>query len=304
MTAFRAVVVGVADLDAALDLWVGCFELSVIAERSGSDEPLADIWDIPAADIRRQALVGMTGKDVGLLHLVEFADPLAPVREGSSAYDACPKNLDVYVDDLPAQMSRLQSLGLEFRSSDFWEMTLADGSVVREIHLPSHDRINVVLLELCGEALEFSTAGVAGIGPVVTVAGNGQLETQFYADIFGIDAVETVSLEGPDTELALGLPPGGGLDLTIFGREDERLGRVEVIDYRGVSGKNIYSRARPKALGILAVTYRVDSIGELGKRLDQNGVPCTRHGNIDSLVHSGETISFRSPAGFRIEASG
>ena len=104
---WTSVTVGVADLDTALELWVGTFGFSKLASLEGEDVELASLWKILPSDIKRQALLGMPGAAYGRLHLVEFTEPGPPVREGAQVFDQCPKNLDIYVRDLPTRVKEM-----------------------------------------------------------------------------------------------------------------------------------------------------------------------------------------------------
>jgi catechol 2,3-dioxygenase-like lactoylglutathione lyase family enzyme len=309
--AFSHVTVGVAALDAALGFWSRNFGLHVRDRREGPDAALARIWGIDPGRITRQALVAtplVTGSTVtgrwasaGNLHLVEFAAPLPPVRRGARAWDRLPKNLDLYTVDMATRYAELKAAGHEFRAT--WGEFPAGGHVFREVHLPGHDGINVVLLEVIGPgyATPMSPRGYAGIGPLVTIVGDGAAEARFYRDVLGMATTLELLLNGPAIEQTVGLPPGAGLDIRVFGAADEPLGRVEVIEYQRVQGDDLYPRANPPATGILHLNYRVPDLAPIRARLAQAGVPVTEHGNVTALFGSGPVISFRSPAGFRIE---
>ncbi len=304
MTPFSTVTVGVASLDEALDLWAGTFGLSVAERRDGPDEALARLWDIEALDISRQALVTTPGETVGRLHLVEFVDPDPPVRAGAAVFDSCPKNLDVYVRDMPAQFAALKAAGTAFRNDTYSDVTAPNGIRFREIHMPAHDAINVVLLELVGKAMTFSDAGYAGIGPLITIVPDAAAEKAFYQGVIGLDILSDNILAGPEIEKMVGLPPGAALNVSIWGKAGVDLGQIEIIEYQGVRGADLYPRARPKALGILHVTYHVAELDALLNRLKAAGTSCEGHGRVDTLAGVGETVSFRTPSGFRIEAVG
>ncbi|MGI9329524.1 MAG: VOC family protein, partial [Gammaproteobacteria bacterium] len=253
MSSFSAVVVGVADLEEALALWEGDFGFEVVAQQDGPDAALARQWQLSAKDIARQALVRTPGISVGMVHLIEWRDPEPPVRDGAQAYDLLPKNLDLYTDDLPRRMATLRERGRRFSNDDFSEVTAPNGVSFREIHMPSHDRVNVVLLQMLGQALPFSPAGVSGIGLLISIVPDAEAEKAFYREIFGLDLLSDNILKGPEIEKMIGLPPGSALNVSIWGSPDQDFGRMELIEYQGARGNNLYPRARPRALGILRV---------------------------------------------------
>jgi catechol 2,3-dioxygenase-like lactoylglutathione lyase family enzyme len=299
--AFHHATVGVTDLDATVAFWSDNFGLTTRARRDGPDAALGRLWQIPAEAIRRQALVHTPGAAVGALHLVEFDAPGPPVREGAQVCDRLPKNIDLYTRDIAARFAELQAAGQQFRAPPA-EMA-AGGHVFREAQMPGPDGVNVVIIEVIGPgyAVPLSPRGFAGIGPLVTIVGDVAAEGRFYRAVLGLSTTFAVQLDGPAIERAVGLPPGAGLDLQVFGDPAEPLGRIEAIEYRQAAGANLYPRAKPPARGILHATWRIPSLDGLRARLAATGVPVTEHGPVTALFGSGPVISFWSPAGLRIE---
>lgn len=299
--AFTVVTVGVADLDEALSLWVGEFGFNVARSKEGPDAELARLWGLRPEDIARQALVRTNDHNFGMVHIVEFTEPDAPVREGAKNFDLTPKNLDVYVNNLPQKFAQMKDKGFQFRTEAPSEFTAEDGTTFREIHLPSHDKINIVLLEVVGEQHDYSPADVAGIGPFIFTVPDIEKENAFFEAVFPVEKLSHNVFSGPEIEKIVGLPEGTTLNITIWGRKGHDLGKLEIVEYGGVESANLYPRAKPKALGVLHVGYVVPDNGALMSRLEAVSVPFEKHGVIDSLIATGEVISFSSPAGLRIE---
>jgi catechol 2,3-dioxygenase-like lactoylglutathione lyase family enzyme len=299
--AFAHATVGVANLEAALDFWVGHFGFEVAARREGADPDLAALWGIGAADISRQALVRTPGAAAGALHLVQFAHPGAPVRQDVQPFDHLPKNLDLYVRDMPARVEALRGRGVKFRSEPITSAGPGD-MIFSEVHLPGHDSTNVVLLEIIGEGYDtcYNSAGFAGIGPLVTIVPDLAAEEAFYAGVLGMAITLELRLEGAAIESMLGLPAGAALLLKVYGDPAEPLGRLEVIEYQRTRGRNLFARARPPALGTLHVTYRVPDLRPLLERLGSR-VSVVDHGERCLVYGAGRVVSVRSPAGFRLE---
>lgn len=301
LSSWTAVTVGVADLDEALELWVDDFGFALVERRSGPDEALAELWAIDAGDIARQALVQTHGSELGMLHLVEFNDPDPPVRAGAQVFDSVPKNLDIYVTDMPARLAALESAGRSFRNEKFSEVTAPNGITFREMHMPGHDLINIVLLEILGGDMVVPDETFAGVGPLIVIVDNAEQEKRFYRDVIGLKMLSDNLLDGPEIEKMIGLPPGAALDVSIWGRSDQPYGQIEVIDYRGVDGNNLYPRAKPKSLGILHVSYATSRLAPVRRLLDARRIEFSEHGSVSTLYGTGAVISLRSPAGFRVE---
>jgi len=299
--AWSTVTVGVGDLDIALNLWVDTFGFQVVDRRTGPDQALADLWGIHAEDIVEQALVRTGESQFGMIHFIEFDDPDPPVRQQAEVFDMVPKNLDVYVDDMPRRFVELSSRGVHFRTHTYSEVTAPDGTAFREIHMPSHDAINVVLLEVVGKPRPFTANGFAGVGPLIYIVPDAPGEKAFAESVLRLDKLNDNLLKGPEIERMVGLPPGSGLDVSIWGRSSNVFGDIEIIEYQGVRGKNLYPMAVPKALGILHISYAIADATALLTRLDAAGTRVTSHGYLETLSGTGRVYSFSTPAGLRIE---
>ncbi len=307
--AFSHVTIGVADLDTAIGFWQKNFGLAVRTGRQGPDVVLGALWGIDPDTIARQAMIATPAglerwATAGAMHLVEFRGPLPPVRQGARIFDLLPKNLDLYTTDMPTRYAELEAAGHRFRSR--WTEMTAGGHSFREVQMPGHDEINVVLIEAIGPGYDttMSPKGYAGIGPLVTIVPDADAETIFYREVLGMATTIELQLGGPDIEQAAGLPPGTQLKLRVFGNPDDPLGRIEVIEYQQVEGENLYLRAKPPATGILHVNYLMSDLAPLRTRLRTAKIAITEHGVLSTLYGCGPVMSFHSPAGFRIEVQG
>lgn len=144
--------VGVEDFTPVRSLWQGLFgfeEVPVSAERIAA---LARRWDMRPRHIAETLQLRTPGQDpehaLGQLLFVRFESNPVSVRAGAAPTDLCPKNLDVYVDDLPDRLPDLMAGGARPRQSAPNELTAPNGARFRELHLDGHDHLNIVLLEV------------------------------------------------------------------------------------------------------------------------------------------------------------
>jgi len=298
---WRTVMVGVYDIDVAMRLWVDTFGFEVVERKSGPDPGLAKLWQLEPTDIVEQALLRAHGSEYGMLHLVEWSSPGAPVRGGSEVYDLVPKNLDIYVDDLPRRWAELVEKGFVFRTQKYSEIVSPDGTQFREIHLPVHDDINVVLLEVVGTERPFTDRGFAGVGPLIFIVPDAAFEKRFFDDVMQLDKLNDNLLQGPEIEKMIGLPPGAGLDVSIWGRPGNGFGEMEIIEYQGVRGRNLYPLAKPESLGVLLVTYVMCDSNSFIKRLRDAEIQIIDNGSAETIGGVGINRRFQSPAGLGIE---
>jgi catechol 2,3-dioxygenase-like lactoylglutathione lyase family enzyme len=196
----------------------------------------------------------------------------------------------------------MQADGYTFRNAEPSEVTAPDGTRFREIHLHGHDELNIVLLEVIGKEMDFSEQGFAGVGPLITIVGHAPSERAFYANVMGFDMLNDNLLEGPEIERMIGLPPGSGLDVSIWGDAGEPLGQIEIIEYRGAKGSNLYPITVPTQLGILHVSYEVSDLEAFKQKLHDSGINPVDRDYREVIFGSGRFIRFRTPSGLNVEA--
>lgn len=299
---WTSVTVGVADLDVALELWVGTFGFTELNEFDGEDEELATLWQVLPADIKRQALIGSPGSRYGQMHLVEFIEPGPAVREGAKPYDPSPYSLVVYAEDLPKRVKEMQAAGYTFQTAEPVERPAFDGSPVREIRLVGHDEVTVVLRELPGQAAPFNMRGFSGIAALAKVVDFAPTERDFYAELMGLELLGEQTLEGLIIEQLMGQLSGSALDISFWGEAGQPLGQIELIDFRGARGSDLYPVAVPTQLGILHVSYAVSDLDAFKQQLHAAGIHHNERDYREVIFGSGHFIRFRTPAGMSVEA--
>ena len=241
------------------------------------------------------------GAAFGAIHLVEYETAAAAVRQDAAVFDLCPKNLDVYVDDLPRRMAELAARGVRFRNDQYSEAVSPDGVHFREIHLAGHDDINIVLLQIMGGDALPTSSGFHGVGPLVCIVNDPAVEKAFYRDVIGLALTHDNILAGPEIEQMIGLPAGCALEVSIWAQIGQSLGEVELVTYQGTHGANRYPRAVPGARGVTHLNWRVEDMAAWVEHLVKLNVPFKRSRLSGRLIQSRESVRLHSPAGLRIE---
>ena len=297
------IIVGVQNINEAIELWVNQFGLDIVSEREGIDADLSRLWQLEDDEITKQALLATPKIDVGKIHLVQFKNPSTAVRQNANATDLGPKNLDVTCLDLPSKYDELIKMGYQFRSEYVGYQIESIGADVLEVQMPGHDHTNIIFVEQLGEKIQLSKRGYGGITSLVTIVSELDEETDFFMDIFSLKEALSEDLFGEHVEKMIGLPKGGGLRLNLLeGDELDRYGRVELVAYIGAEKQDdLYKIANPPALGTLHCVFRVEDIDSIKNKLRNRSVSFKEHGLLDLIYGKGEIISFRSPAGLRIE---
>lgn len=296
---FTHAVVGVTDLDESLRLWNGTFGMSILDRTDGPDAELEQLWDLGSVTVRRQALVGMPDNPFGRMHLVEFSDPGPVVREGAAAFDLCPKNLDVRLRDMDTRFDELVAAGWTMGSKPV-RMPVETMEVL-EVQLKGPDATNLSLVEVVGSDLPYTDEGYVAVTQVVGITPDNHADRAFFEDVFGLEPLMYHLFEGPEVERMVGLPEGSKLDMHILGVPDEEMGRIELVQYVGVEGRDLYPSTEPPARGFLRVAFEADDLGALLARATSAGHVVEELPAVSTMTGSGKRALLRSPGGWQIE---
>jgi catechol 2,3-dioxygenase-like lactoylglutathione lyase family enzyme len=301
LSQWHAATIGVANLDSALEFWIDALGYEVIAEKEGADAGLARQWEINASAIKRQAFIGAPCAATGYLHLIEMLEPGPSVRDGAAVFDACPKNIDIYVTDIEQRVDALRALNYIFRSTTHSKVTAQDGTRFCEMHIGIHDDINLVLLELPDQQIATNAQGFGAIGPIISVVPNVVTEKCFYRDVLSLDQLTHNFFDGEAIERMIGLPSGAGLDVSIWGHKGDCEAQLEIVQYVGVGGENRFSRATLPNRGLHQVCFKTADASVIASKASSAGHVVAHRGDLSTLAGTGEYWSIYTPAGMRID---
>lgn len=270
--------VGVSSLGEASLLWSDLMGFRPFGLPPDYARSLEILWGLEANAIA--GLLGLETPDApgGRLVFVEFSVSAKSVRELAAPTDLCPKNLDINVIDLPQRVAELRAAGYILRSEPV-EYKLGELDV-REVQLPVHDDVNLVLAEIIGEPLQSTSRGYGGVTSVVTTVNEIAAEKSFFM-LLGFHLLDAHSLSGPEVEQMVGLARGGILNMQLLGCENHRFGRAELVSYSSACGVNRYPLAVPPARGLMRAAMMVSEIILIRERLLQAGFEC---GNLQPLI--------------------
>lgn len=295
--AYAYVVVSVADIEQAIGMWVHRFGMRIVTRRTGNDPGLARLWGLQDDDIIDQALLLTPGATEGGVHLVQFKLPGPAVRADAAATDLVPKSIDVVVRDLASRYQELTTAGFTFRSEP--HRLEANGIVFHETHMPSHDGLNVVLLEIEGQPALTSPEGYGVAPQIVATTPDNIAEKVFFESVLNLVEASYNRFSGPEIEKTVGLPSGASLDIRILGDPTSPYGRLELVQYEGAKSQNLYPRTAPPARGMLSVTYFVPDLAPILARGAAYGIRDA--GQVTTIFGTGHMAQVRSPAGLRID---
>jgi catechol 2,3-dioxygenase-like lactoylglutathione lyase family enzyme len=293
--------IGVANLDLALAFWIDEVGYSIVATSTGTDYGLSQQWSLPPESFKRQALIGYADVIYGRLHLIEMQTPGVSVRSDAKVYDTCLKNIDIYVCDIESRILALHNAGYATHSNSHSEITTADGTRFREMHINIHDDINLVLLELPDQPMSFNNRGFGAIGPLISIVSDVDAEKHFYSAVLGLDMLTDNFFEGEEIERMIGLPSGAGLDVSIWGRPGQCDAQLEMVQYAGIKGEDRFPRSKLPNCGLHQICFCIQGVEHIIAAAQRNSANVVHLGRIETLVGNGECCSIYTPAGLRID---
>lgn len=299
-TSWFYITVGVSNLDAALSFWRDRIGMDALYSVEGDDADLSRVWRVDRDAVTRQVVLSASHEPYGFMHLVEFDEPLSPVRLNSAVYDSLPKSIDFFVDDIVTRSRALNAYGYRFRSKEPQSFEV-EGEIIKELQMPGHDETNIVFIENPNVQRGFNSQGYVGVGMIITTIGDTPVEQTFFTELLGLSVVTSMDLAGPALEKATGLPSGTEWVIRIVGNRDSDIGQIEFVEYRGLDVENKYAQAVPGALGLTEVTYLRSDLQRVMYYLASNGYDFIVTSAINILGKCFDSVRTRSPAGMPIQ---
>jgi len=165
------------------------------------------------------------------------------------------------------------------------------------VHMNSPESVNIVFLEQEGKPEHVSAKGYGVAPQVIATTPDNLGEKAFFEQILGLDETSYHRFSGPEVERTIGLPPGGALDVRIFGDSAYDYGRLEIVQYEGVRSNDLYPRAVPPARGFLSVTFFVKDVDDIIRRKGAMRTAPRDHGVTESIFGRARMVTLVSPAG-------
>lgn len=284
VSAYRAVVVGVSDLDRALRLFRDAMELRV--EHAGPmPRDRLDAWQLPPSIAAREALLSCRGYPYGRLRLVEYSPtPTTKVRVdfGPNAPDSPlavgPKAIDFYVaDPIGPFLARVTALGYTARSAP--QRHVIGHTESEEVVVSGPDDVPMLLMVGHRHAVTSLRPGSPD-GPFSEIAtssvycGDLTASRRFYGE--GLGLVPVNDNETPDVYRELvddlvGAPRGTRVHFLLYAQKGESSGKTLLIHFPGVTTPRLTGRMRPGNLGFSLFEHDADDVDRLARELPRLG---------------------------------
>ncbi|MBC6428159.1 MAG: VOC family protein [Cellvibrionales bacterium] len=304
---FQEAVLHVSDLRHYQHFWqtIGGWRLLC----AGSLEPQWQaIWGLNCGG--RQALLGNLGDSRGTVRLIQLDEiPALQIRSDAQAWEVGGiLDLNIRVLDIARKHRQMQRRGWRGSSNPVrWQWGQTE--IIEWLgHGP--DGVSLALIERIVPPLD----GFANLREFSCLINSTQIVTDLnvtralFEEVLDFKVVRhSIGSQQQPGENVFGLPhslihalPHEVIVLHPAGIID---GSIELIGFKGLSGRDFSVRARPANLGIAALRFPVDDIGALEKRLKSHGTPI-RHGPIRiPLIPYGEIcmLAIQTPDGAWLE---
>ena len=270
------------------------------------DSSILAAWGLDSSVTARQAMMGNPGTERGFIRLVQFsgADQLQ-IRSNAQSWESGGiLDINVRVRDMDANFREFQGYGWQAHSDP---VQYAFGPFeVKEWITTGPDGLSFALIERMKPELEGwpQLRDISRAFNSTQVVSDMPSALHFYRDVLGFQKYmywKGVSQEaGPSV---LGLP----LELTtqierevwILHPEGVNDGSIELLQFHGLSGRDLAPNAVPPNLGILMLRFPVDNLDALINRLKESDVDLQGPASSTRLEPWGESrqISVRAPDG-------
>lgn len=308
ITGFQEAVISVADLAAARSLWVAVGGYEVLCDR------VVEGVSAESESARKEIVLRKPGTQRGLVRLVRYpnADASRLIRSAAMPWDVGGIfDLYVYVLDVEAATAELRRRGWQ-GFNDPIEYTTGPFTV-REALMRGPNGEVLCLMQLItppademryGHGQGFSWPFNAAI-----VVADFESARAFFADQLGWKAVMQGEVKSPPgAQTPVGLPEpvaqSFGRRFASFTQDEaNRDGSIQVLQYVGLKGRDLSTRAAPPMLGLLALRAPVsDLAATLADFRAEGGTLAAAPQRIDLPPYGEVTIAtLIGPAGARIE---
>jgi len=303
ISGIESVLVGVADIDAALELYRDRLGLKVEFDGSASLERLA-FWGLDGSKSARLVELSCNGYAAGRLCLVAFDPPattMVRVHVGDGPHDSAtdigPKAIDFYVEPpIDAPYRDIVDAGFIVRSPPI----LHEVGDTKSEEFVFWGPGGVPLLLMVGHRHtveqmrgEFGAKGVSEVATISVVGESVEATRAFYGDVLGMELIQDNQTDPEYLELAnelTGTPAGTPIHWLLYRGEAEPSGKILIVHFVGAPGVRLTGRMRPGHLGFSLMRHSTDQFGAVHEA-------AAARGSVDrvAVVEGVRTMLIRGP---------
>ena len=281
-----------------------------VSETGAVNPRWLEAWGLPKAISARYELLASPGKDVGWVRLVRF-DGAAPdlIRPGAQVWDQGGLfSLMVRAQDATHVMDAAHARGWSvFNQPQIFDF---GGLIIKNVVVRLPDGANLAVYSRVDPPIE-GWDDLEGFSyPFNTMAMVHDIEAErvFFEAGLGFSPFwEGDYIDPSEVDTNFALPDNLSDEVprrtAILQQRPGEDGRIELMEFVGLSGQDFSDRARPPNLGILGVRLPVDDLDAALTRLAAQGIEPTAGPAVMTLAPYGETrwAALQSPSGIIVE---
>lgn len=307
---WQEAVISVRDLDAAARLFreIGGWET---VARGAMRRSELDHWGLPSTAAGEYLLIRAPRSEHGHLRFVRFIGVAQqPIRVGARAWDTGGYfSLMLRARDLDRVYADALALGWHAESEPVrFEFP---PSVLANVVLKGPDGLNIALYERLEPELDafWNFERLSQPFNAMQMVADIERADRFFHGGLGMPHFWSGDYLDPEPgPNNFGLPQNLVTEAPrrtriLEGDPGSEIGRLEVMQFAGLDGRDLSDRADAPNLGILAVRYRVDDLDTARARLDGRGIEPLRGPDPVEATELGDTrmLTLRSPDGALVQ---
>ncbi len=308
---WQEVVVSVSDLDRTSQFFK---QIGAYVEHGRGDLSASEVnsWGLGERASGRYLLLGPEAAEAGLIRLIDFdnAGEQKPMRPGARAWDTgCYFSIMVRVKGIESIYDEAIRMGwwtetpiapLQFGESDLRIVIFKgpDG-----LQIQSYERLSPALPEAVGPFDRMTRPF-----NVMQMVQSQAEAYRFFTDVLGFATYYTgPPVTAPVPVISpIGIPWSlttlAGYQAGIVYSVPGEYGRMEMIQVHGMEGQDYRDRCEAPNLGILAVRFMTEQVGDLADHLQKNGVATMVYTSVDlSDLGRARMLQTKSPDGAIIQ---
>lgn len=263
--------ISVSNLDNSLALYRDWMGMEVVDNDMLPSDEIQRLWQLPPG-IQTHVVFLKSRMQTTMLGLIEFQPNTGrPIREPKT-WDYGFWSVAFWVKDIDAIYQSLTLKGYSFISPPFYYKPDWLPHAVKEAVLIGPDKVTVGHFErISGEEYE-SPHNYIRFDHCAQYVKDMDESIRFYCDILGLDLRDKLTLTPGLLDQLLVVPTGTEVKTAMIHKKEQVSLTIQLMKV-SVEGKPLASVARPPNLGVFMLSFEVDDLSSLIRKLGEARVP-------------------------------
>jgi catechol 2,3-dioxygenase-like lactoylglutathione lyase family enzyme len=303
----REVNISVPNLDEAVRFYTEAFGFTLIRMAELTDSAWQKVWRLPQDITARVALLRKGQSEFGGFRLIQFLPTSkVPIRYPYRPLDTSFVGCDMPVANVPERFQAMTARGWGSVSEIFTFLPpqMTKPVTVAVLIGPAGERLPLVSLTELQNDPAFSQEMRSGAPVYISfqVTEDIERDTALYTAL-GLVVVRDRTFQMPKLNRTVGLPEDAKWRSLQVSNPGETFGRVGLVQYLNLRGRNVSDRSDPPSLGIFMLSFRTRDMMETFKRLKSSAaeVICEPVTVENDVYGKTEVMTIKQPNGGWLE---